>query len=89
MVQLGKEVSATAKDFRQRVQRARDRRALRAEQESDEAAAKQARAARVEALLSQNQSAVEEAEVLLDNVVSHFQSLSSRNNRAWRGGAAP
>ena len=81
IVQLGKVVTTAAKELRQRVTLARDRRALRAEQEADEAAVKKARETRLAGILEANKAAVDEAEILLDNLVSHFQSLSSRNNR--------
>ena len=84
VVQLGKVVITAAKELRQRVTLARDRRALRVEQESDETAVKKARDDRIGGILESTKSAVDEAEILLDNVVSHFQSLSSRNNRRSR-----
>ena len=46
---------------------------------------KKARDDRIGGILEGTKSAVDEAEILLDNVVSHFQSLSSRNNRRSRG----
>lgn len=81
IAQLGKTVGTAVKELRQRVTLARDRRALRAEQEADETAVKEARDLRVGGILEANQAAVDEAEILLDNLVTHFQSLSSRHNR--------
>lgn len=81
IAQLGKVVTTAAKELRQRVTLARDRRALRAEQEADETAVRKARESRLAGILEANKAAVDEAEILLDNLVSHFQSLSSRNNR--------
>ena len=82
LAKLGKVVTTAAKELRQRVTLVEDRRKLRHEQEEDENEVKKARDSRIHDILETNKTAVDEAEILLDNVVSHFQSLSSRSNRS-------
>ena len=75
-----KTVTEDSKQFRQQLGIVKDRRQLKAEQKVDEEEARQVRNAKMEKKMSEYNATVDEARVLLDNLVTHFQSLSSRYN---------
>lgn len=80
IIKLMKTVTEDSKQFRQKLGIVKDRRQLKAEQKVDEEEARQMRNAKMEKKMSEYNAAVDEARVLLDNLVTHFQSLSSRYN---------
>ena len=73
-------VTEEAKAFRQKMNIVRDRRQLKAEQEADEREARAASEARLEKRMNDYALSVDEAKMVLDNLVTHFQGLSSRYN---------
>lgn len=80
IIKLMKTVTEDSKQFRQKLGIVKDRRQLKAEQKVDEEEARQMRNAKMEKKMSEYNATVDEARVLLDNLVTHFQSLSSRYN---------
>ena len=80
IIKLMKTVTEDSKQFRQKLGIVKDRRQLKAEQKADEEEARQMRNAKMEKKMSEYNATVDEARVLLDNLVTHFQSLSSRYN---------
>lgn len=80
IIKLMKTVTEDSKQFRKKMSIVKDRRQLKAEQKEDEAQARQARNAKMEKRMSEYGATVDEARVLLDNLVTHFQGLSSRYN---------
>ena len=80
IIKLMKTVTEDSKQFRKKMGIVKDRRQLKAEQKWDEEQARQARNAKMEKRMSEYGVAVDEARVLLDNLVTHFQGLSSRYN---------
>lgn len=78
---LRQNVSETAKDLRARLELVRGRRQLKAEQAADEQEVRAAREERSRKVLQENADTLDETRVVLDNLVNHFQSISSRYNR--------
>ena len=86
VIKLMTTVTEEAKAFRQKMNIVRDRRQLKAEQEADEREARAASEARLEKRMNDYALSVDEAKMVLDNLVTHFQGLSSRyNSEAERG----
>ena len=80
---LRQSVSETAKDLRSRLELVRGRRQLKAEQAADEQEVRAARDERSRKVLQENADMLDETRVVLDNLVNHFQSISSRYNRKF------
>ena len=80
---LRQSVSETAKDLRSRLELVRGRRQLKAEQAADEQEVRAAREERSRKVLQENADMLDETRVVLDNLVNHFQSISSRYNRKF------
>ena len=80
---LRQSVSETAKDLRSRLELVRGRRQLKAEQAVDEQEVRAAREERSRKVLQENADMLDETRVVLDNLVNHFQSISSRYNRKF------
>ena len=80
VIKLMTTVTEEAKAFRQKMNIVRDRRQLKAEQEADEREARAASEARLEKRMNDYALSVDEAKMVLDNLVTHFQGLSSRYN---------
>lgn len=80
IIKLMKTVTEEGKQFRQKLGIVKDRRQLKAEQKVDEEEARQIRNAKMEKKMGEYNATVDEARVLLDNLVTHFQGLSSRYN---------
>lgn len=80
---LRQSVSETAKDLRSRLELVRGRRQLKAEQAADEQEVRAAREERSRKVLQENADMLDEMRVVLDNLVNHFQSISSRYNRKF------
>ena len=86
VIKLMTTVTEEAKAFRQKMNIVRDRRQLKAEQEADEREARAASEARLEKRMNDYALSVDEAKMVLDNLVTHFQGLGSRyNSEAERG----
>ena len=79
---LRQNVSETAKDLRARLELVRGRRQLKVEQAADEQEVRAAREERSRKVLQENADTLDETRVILDNLVNHFQSISSRYNRS-------
>ena len=80
---LRQSVSETAKDLRSRLELVRGRRQLKAEQAADEQEVRAAREERSRKVLQENADMLDETRVVLDHLVNHFQSISSRYNRKF------
>lgn len=74
-------VSNQVKDLKGRVQLVRGRKQLKQEQMEDEKEVRAAREARTQNVLKESSERLDETRLVLDNLVNHFQSISSRYNR--------
>ena len=63
------------------VQLVRGRKQLKQEQMEDEKEVRAAREARTQNVLKESSERLDETRLVLDNLVNHFQSISSRYNR--------
>lgn len=80
IIKLTSAVTESSKLYRQRKTMVTERRALRKEEDEDEKDVKEARDRRLQGMLNDNTLAVDESKMTLDNLVCHFQNLSSRYN---------
>ena len=81
IIRLRDVVSNQVKDLKGRVQLVRGRKQLKQEQMEDEKEVKAAREARTQNVLKESSERLDETRLVLDNLVNHFQSISSRYNR--------
>lgn len=80
IIKLTSAVTESSKLYRQRMTMVTERRALRKEEDEDEKDVKEARDKRLQGMLNDNSLAIDESKMTLDNLVCHFQNLSSRYN---------
>lgn len=81
IIRLRDVVSNQVKDLKGRVQLVRGRKQLKKEQMEDEKEVRAAREAKAQSVLLESSERLDEARVVLDNLVNHFQAISSRYNR--------
>ena len=81
IIRLRDVVSNQVKDLKGRVQLVRGRKQLKQEQMEDEKEVRAAREARTQNVLKESSERLDETRLVLDNLVNHFQSISSRYNR--------
>ena len=83
IIRLRDVVSNQVKDLKSRVQLVRGRKQLKQEQMEDEKEVRTAREVRTQNVLKESSERLDETRLVLDNLVNHFQSISSRYNRRF------